>query len=94
MGSDAFHLNDAGNVTIENSYITDLGYNESSHADGVQVGVCALCRAWQSGDRRARMPRQVPVLACGGVEHGVVHLHAPSGADEARMPPAAVAARF
>lgn len=37
MGSDAFHLNDAGNVTIENSYITDLGYNESSHADGVQV---------------------------------------------------------
>lgn len=37
MGSDAFHLNDAGNVTIEASYVTDLGYNKSSHADGVQV---------------------------------------------------------
>lgn len=37
MGSDAFHLNDAGNVTIEASYITDLGYKSSSHADGVQV---------------------------------------------------------
>lgn len=37
MGSDAFHLNDVGYVSIEASYITQLGYNASSHADGVQV---------------------------------------------------------
>jgi hypothetical protein len=37
VGADAFHLNDDGYVTIEDCYITAVGYIEGTHADGVQV---------------------------------------------------------